>query len=56
MARKARHAERLEFRRHKVYEDVPVKGCRDARGMPPMPVRWADTNNGDRDNPEYWSR
>eukprot|EP00974_Lingulodinium_polyedra_P024395 2361558-Lingulodinium_polyedra.AAC.1 len=45
-----------EFKKHGVYEKVPVKECWDVTGARPIGIRWVDVNKGDEDRPEYRSR
>jgi hypothetical protein len=45
-----------EFRKRKVYENVPIQQCRDRAGIAPIKVRWEDINKGDDVNWEYRSR
>ena len=54
--RKAREEEMDEYRKHGVYEKVPVAECWQETGKAPIGVRWVDVNKGDEDNPEYRSR
>eukprot|EP00969_Alexandrium_andersonii_P014742 644340-Alexandrium_andersonii.AAC.1 len=56
MVRKAREEETKEFKRHGVYEKVPIEECRRETGKAPIQVRWVDINKGDEERPEYRSR
>ena len=48
----ARKEEMEEFRKHKVYEKVPMEECIRVTGKQPIGVRWVDVNKGDKDNPD----
>ena len=56
MVKEARKEEMEEFRKHEVYEKVPIEECKKATGKAPIPVRWIDINKGDTTTPEYRSR
>eukprot|EP00969_Alexandrium_andersonii_P351589 15435780-Alexandrium_andersonii.AAC.1 len=45
-----------EFKRHGVYEKVPIEECRRKTGKAPIQVRWIDISKGDEEHPEYRSR
>jgi hypothetical protein len=54
--RKAREEEMEEFKKHEVYEKVPLSECWEKTGKYPIGTRCVDINKGDRENPEYRSR
>ncbi len=41
------------FKKHEVYEKVPLEECWKVTGRAPVGVIWVDTNNGDKKKPEY---
>ena len=45
-----------EFKKHMVYEKVPVRQCWERTGKASVGVRWVDINKGDDVNPAYRSR
>eukprot|EP00969_Alexandrium_andersonii_P142594 6305196-Alexandrium_andersonii.AAC.1 len=53
LVRKARQEEMEEFRRHQVYEKVPIEECRKRTGEAPAQVRWIDIIKGDRESVSY---
>jgi len=56
MVERAREEEMGEFRKHTVYEKVPLAQCWSRTGKKPIGVRWVDINKGDIRNPKYRSR
>ena len=52
----ARAEEMHEFRKHKVYDKVPVQEAIRVTGKKPIGVRWVEVNKGDDLHPEYRSR
>ena len=44
MVDKARKEELEEFKKHQVYEKVPIKECWDNTGKAPIGTRWIDIN------------
>jgi len=56
MVQRAREEEMCEFRKHTVYEKVPLAQCWSRTGKKPIGVRWVDINKGDIRNPKYRSR
>ena len=54
--KKARREEMEEFRKHGVYNKIPVGRAWEATGKKPIAVRWVDINKGDDVNPDYRSR
>ena len=52
----ARKVEMETFRKHGVYEKVPIEECWRETGKAPVGVNWVDTNKGDKEKPEYRCR
>ena len=52
----ARQEEMAEFRKHNVYEKMPIQECLQRTGRKPIGVRWVDINKGDEVKPKYRSR
>ena len=44
------------FHGRKVYDKTPISECWEKTGKAPIPVKWIDTNKGDKDNPEVRCR
>ena len=55
MVKRARGEDMEEFRKHEVYEKVPISDCKQATGQMPIAVRWVDITKGDSANPAYRS-
>ena len=56
MIKDARCEEMEEFKKHRVYDKVPLQEALRVTGKKPIGVRWVDVNKGDEFNPEYRSR
>ena len=54
--KEARAKEIDEYLNYDALEPVPLDECWRETGGPPCSTRWADTNKGDRTNPDYRSR
>ncbi len=48
----ARQVEMETFKKHGVYEKVPIEECWKNAGLALVGVRWVDANKGDKENPE----
>ena len=53
---KARGVETETFKKHGVYDKVPLEECWRVTGRGPVGVKWVDTNKGDKERPEYRCR
>ena len=56
LVQQARMEEILQFRKHGVYQKVPVRECWERTGKAPIGIKWVDVNKGDEEKPEYRSR
>ena len=52
LAEEGREVELETFRKHGVYERVPIEKCWKETGKAPVGVKWVDTNKGDDEKPE----
>ncbi len=52
LIREAKKVEMETFKKHGVYEKVPRQECLENTGKEPVEVKWFDTNEGDKENPE----
>ena len=52
----ARQVEMETYKKHEVYEKVPIEECWRETGRAPIGVKWVDTNKGDKERPEYRCR
>ena len=52
----ARKVEMETYKKHGVYEKVPIEECWTETGKAPIGVKWVDTNKGDKERPEYRCR
>ena len=52
----ARKVEMETFKKHGLYEKVPIEECWKETGKGPVGVKWVDTNMGDKEKPEYRCR
>ena len=52
----ARKVEMETFKKHGVYEKVPIEECWKETGKGPVGVKWVDANKGDKEKPEYRCR
>ncbi len=52
----ARKVEMETFKKHGVYEKVPIEECWKETGKALVGVKWVDTNMGDKEKPEYRCR
>ncbi len=53
LIKKAREVEMETFKKHGVYEKVPLEECWRVTGKAPVGVRWVGTNMGGKGKPEY---
>ena len=44
------------YKKHEVYEKLPIEECWKETGKAPIGVKWVDTNKGDKERPEYRCR
>ncbi len=56
LSKKAREAEMETFKKLEVYEKVPLEECWKVTGRAPVGAKGVDTNNGDKEKPEYRCR
>ena len=56
LVKEARAKEREWVKKQQIWRIVPRAQCLERTGRPPIPLRWVDTNKGDRVKPNYRSR